>query len=73
MDNEYPTEVIEAIAIKVAQDMLETTSDMNQHVLLEIIEALERGEDVYNGLASTVFIRPFMEKFIDELLRYEKE
>jgi len=73
VDKEYPIDIIEAIASKIAQEMLDTTDDMKQHVLLEIIEALDRGEDVYSGLANTVFIHPFMESFIDELLRYEEE
>jgi len=72
VDKEYPIDVIEAIASKVAQEMLDATDDMKQHMLLEIVEALDRGEDVYSGLTNTVFIRPFMERFIDELLSYEE-
>lgn len=71
--DKYPAEVIEAIASKVAKDMLAESDDMSQHVLLEIVEALERGEDVYEGLARAVFTRPFMDKFINELLKYEEE
>ena len=72
MDN-YPAEVIKAIATKIAEDMLADTDGMSQHVLLEIIEALERGEDVYDGLANTVLTRPFMERLINELIKYEEE
>jgi len=66
-------EIIRSIAIKVASDLLNDTSDMQHHVLLEVIEALDRGEDVYDGLVDVVLARPFMERFIDELLKYEEE
>ena len=72
MDN-YPAEVIKAIATKIAEDMLADTDGISQHVLLEIIEALERGEDVYDGLANTVLTRPCMERLINELIKYEEE
>jgi len=65
--------IIRSIAIKVASDLLNDTSDMQHHVLLEVIEALDRGEDVYDGLLNAVLARPFMERFIDELLKYEEE
>lgn len=65
--------IIEAIAVKIAQEFVAELDDMQHHVLLEIIEALERGEDVYDGLANPIFTHPFMEKFIDELLKYEEE
>jgi hypothetical protein len=63
---------IEAIATKVAKEFIEDTDDMQAHVLCEIIEALERGEDVYDGLANAIFTEPFMERFINELLKYEE-
>jgi hypothetical protein len=60
------------IAAKVARQLMEESNDMQNHMLLEVVEALEKGEDVDNGLASIVFTHSFMEKFIDELLRYEE-
>lgn len=70
---EHNDEIIRSIALKVAQDLLDDTSDMRQHILLEVIEALERGEDVYDELLSKTFTRPFMERFINELIKYENE
>jgi hypothetical protein len=60
------------VAAKVARQLMEESNDMQNHMLLEVVEALEKGEDVDNGLASIVFTHSFMEKFIDELLRYEE-
>jgi hypothetical protein len=60
------------VAAKVARQLMEENNDMQNHMLLEVVEALEKGEDVDNGLASIVFTHSFMEKFIDELLRYEE-
>ena len=73
MVDKYPDEVIKAIALKVAKDLLADTNEMKQHLLLEVTEALVRGEDVYNGLLNTIFTQPFMERFIDELIKYENE
>ena len=72
-DIKYTDEVMRSIAIKVAKDLLENTSEMRRHILLEVTEALERGEDVYGELVNTIFARPFMERFIDELIKYENE
>ena len=72
-DIKYTDEVMRSIAMKVAKDLLNDTSDMNHHVLLEVTEALARGEDVYGELVNTIFARPFMERFIDELIKYENE
>ena len=72
-DIKYTDEAIRTIAMKVAEGLLEDTSDMRRHVLLEVTEALERGEDVYGELVNTIFARPFMERFIDELIKYENE
>ena len=69
----YTEEVIRSIALKVVNDMLSNTSDMKKHVLLEVVEALKQGEDVYDGLLDTILTRPFMERFIDELIKYENE
>ena len=66
-------EDIRVIALKIARDLLDDTSAMRRHVLLEVVEALDRGEDVYDELATTVLSRPFMERFIDELIKYENE
>jgi len=72
-DIKYPYEVIKSIALKVAEDLLDATDEMKQHILLEVVDALNRGEDVYDGLLDKVFTRPFMERFIDELIKYENE
>jgi len=72
-DIKYTDEVIRTIALRVAKDLLDNTSDMSSHLLLEVIEALDDGEDVYGELLNTVLARPFMERFIDELVKYENE
>jgi len=72
-DIKYTDEVIRAIALKVVKGMLASTDDMKKHVLLEVVEALKQGEDVYDGLLDTILTRPFMERFIDELIKYENE
>jgi len=72
-DIKYTDEVMRSIAVKVAKDLIEDASDMQRHVLLEVTEALDRGEDVYSELVNTIFARPFMERFIDELIKYENE
>ncbi len=72
-DIKYTDEVIRSIALKVARDLLDDTSVMRRHVLLEVVEALNRGEDVYGELVNTILAKPFMERFIDELVKYENE
>ena len=73
MVDKHPDEVIRAIALRVAEDLLDSTNEMNHHVLLEVVEALNSGEDVYDDLLATILTRPFMERFIDELIKYENE
>ena len=73
MVDKHPDEVIRAIALRVAEDLLDSTNEMNHHVLLEVVEALNSGEDVYDDLLTTIVTRPFMERFIDELIKYENE
>lgn len=72
-DIKYPYEVIKSIALKVAEDLIDDTDEMKQHILLEVVDALDKGEDVYDGLLDKVFTRPFMERFIDEIIKYENE
>ena len=72
MDN-ITDDKIEAIAVDIAKDFIENGSDMRQCMLMNVIKALENGEDVDDGLLGMVLTRPFMEKFIDELLKLEKE
>ena len=72
-DTKYTEEVMRSIASKVAKDLIEDSSDMQRHVLLEVTEALARGEDVYGELVNSILARPFMERFIDELIKYENE
>jgi len=71
-DIKYTDEIIRSIALEVAKDLLKNSDEMKQHVLLEVIEALNGGEDVHNGLLNMILTRPYMEKFIDELLKYEE-
>jgi hypothetical protein len=71
--DKHPDEIIRAIALKVAEDLLNSTDEMSHHVLLEVVESLRQGEDVYDGLLDTILTRPFMERFIDELIKYENE
>lgn len=73
MVDKHPDEIIRAIALKVAEDLLASTNEMSHHVLLEVVEALKQGEDVYDDLVDTILTRPFMERFIDELIKYENE
>jgi len=72
-DAKYTVEAIRTIALKVAKDFLDDTDEMKQHVLLEIMEALDAGEDVYDELLEIILTRPYMEKFVDGLFKYEKE
>jgi hypothetical protein len=65
-------EIIRKIATKVAKDLIERGSDMSNYMLLEVVESMDRGEDVDDGLANMILTRPFMEKFIDELIKYEE-
>jgi len=71
-DIKYTDEVIRTIALKVAKDFLEDTTEMRAHMFLEVVEALDRGEDVYDNLLSTALPRPFVERLINELLEYKE-
>lgn len=66
-------EDMKTIATQIAKDLLETSGEMKNQMLLDIMESLERGEDVYDELLSMILTRPFMEKFIDKLIEYEEE
>ena len=65
-------EVLKKVATKIAKDTIDCGSDMSNCMLLDIIEAMERGEDVDDSFAELILTRPFMERFIEELLRYEE-
>lgn len=65
-------EVLKTIATKVAKDLIESSNDMQNYMLMDVVEALDRGEDVDDSLASLILTRPFMERFVDELLKYEE-
>jgi len=71
--SEYTDEVIRNIAAKIAKDFIDESSDMQQCMLEDVIQALEKGEDVDDGLTNMILTRPFMERFIDELLKREEE
>ena len=73
MVDKYTDETIRAIAMKVARDLIDSNTDMQRYMLLDVVEALENGEDVDDGLTNMILTRPFMERFIDELLKYEEE
>jgi len=64
-------EVLRNIASKIAKDLIDCGNDMGNCMLLDVVEAMERGEDVDDGLANMILTRPFMERFIEELLKYE--
>ena len=72
MTIKYTNDVIRNIAAKVAKEMMADSNDMQNCMLMDVVEALERGEDVDDGLADLILTRPFMEKFVDELLKYEE-
>jgi hypothetical protein len=65
-------EVLRKIAHKVAHDLIEDGTDMSNCMLYDVVSAIERGEDVDDGLSNMILTRPFMERFIDELLKYEE-
>ena len=65
-------EIYRTIAIKVAKELLEELNGMQGHLLSEVLEALEEGDDVNDELLAMV-IDPFMDRFIDEILKYEEE
>ena len=73
MVDKYTDETIRAIAMKVARDLIDSNTDMQRYMLLDVVEALENGEDVDDGLTNMILTRPFMERYIDELLKYEEE
>ena len=72
MADKYTDEIIRVVAAKVAKDMIDDCNDMQKYMLMDVVEALEKGEDVDDGLATMILTRPFMERFIDELLKYEE-
>jgi hypothetical protein len=72
MTIKYTDDVIRNIAAKVAKEMMADGNDMQNYMLMDVVEALEKGEDVDDGLADLILTRPFMERFIDELLKYEE-
>lgn len=69
----YSAEFIRSVADKIVKEVFDDADKMHQQMLIEIIEALDRGEDVYNDLLDTLLTRPFMEIFIDEVIKYEEE
>ena len=66
-------EVIKAIATEVAKEFIDCGNDMQNCMLMDVVEALERGEDVDDGLANLILTRPFMERFVEALVKYEEE
>jgi hypothetical protein len=66
-------EIVRKIAIKIAKDLIDCSSEMSNCMLKDVVDAMERGEDVDDGLANMILTRPFMERFINELLKYEEE
>ena len=71
-DIEYTDEVLQEISQRVIKSFLEDCTEMDKHILLEILDALEKGKNVHEKLMNSVFVRPFMEKFIDEIIKYEE-
>lgn len=72
-NNDYTEELAAEIGLRVAKEMMAEASEMQQHMMGELVESLEKGEDVYDKLVDLMLIRPFMERFIDELLKYEED
>ena len=72
MADKYTDEILRAAARKVAESLIYESNDMSRHVLFEVLEALDKGEDIYDDLVNTIFTRPFMERFVTELLKYEE-
>jgi len=71
-DDKY-IEDLRNIATEIAKELLVNSSEMKNQMLLDITESLERGEDVYENLLTAILTKPFMERFIDELIKYEEE
>lgn len=71
-DVKYNNEIIKAIADKITKEVFDDADKMSQQILAEIVEALDRGEDVYDNLLEVMLTRPFMEIFIDEIIKYEE-
>lgn len=71
-DVKYNKEIIKAIADKITKEVFDDADKMSQQILAEIVEALDRGEDVYDNLLDVMLTRPFMEIFIDEIIKYEE-
>ena len=53
MTIKYTNDVIRNIAAKVAKEMMADSNDMQNCMLMDVVEALERGEDVDDGLFDT--------------------
>ena len=49
MTIKYTNDVIRNIAAKVAKEMMADSNDMQNCMLMDVVEALERGEDVDDG------------------------
>ena len=65
-------ELYRTLAIKVAREVLQELNGMKGHLLSEVLESLEEGDDVNDELIAMV-IYPFMDRFIDEILKHEEE
>jgi hypothetical protein len=72
VEDKYTDEVIKVAALKIAKEFIDETTDMRAHMLLELVKALEEGEDVYDDLVSMILTRPFVEKLINELLNHKE-
>ena len=72
MADKYTEDEIKEMAAKVADEIIACNSDMHNCMLMDIIEALERGEDVDDGLAEMILSRPFMDRLTEELRKREE-
>lgn len=71
-DIKYDGKVIKAIADRITKEVFDDADKMRQHMLIDIVEALDRGEDVYDDLLEMMLTRPYMEIFIEEVIKYEE-
>jgi len=72
-DFELTKEIIDKVTRKVLRTITSELSTMDKHMLTEIIDALDRGEDVPDRLIRKLITGPYMDVFIDELLKHEEE
>ena len=63
------------IGLKVADRLLEESAGdpMRQHLLNNLVRELQEGGEVLDSLANSVFATKFLEYFVEECLKLNKE